>query len=236
VFLQKAYFVNLDAKPAKRMTVQFNPTELNFSKSAQFAEIAIPGLDQPVLQFTRGGTETVSIELFFDTTDEGMNDSVMSVTDKVTDFYNLVKQDPDTHAAPRCCFYWGAPPFDEDQGKNPVSYAPYYFNCVVESIDRKFTVFSPEGIPLRARVTVKLREYKTVEQMVSQLNSADRTKARVLKRRERLDQISAGEYDTPAEWRRIAEANDLDDPRRVPPGTVLKLPPMRPGSVTRRES
>lgn len=218
------------------MTVQFNPTELTFNKSAQFAEIAIPGLDQPVLQFIRGNTETLSVELFFDTTDEGMNDSVMSVTDKVNQFYTLVKQDPDTHAAPRCCFYWGPPPSHEQQGKNPVSYAPYYFTCVVESIDRKFQLFSPEGTPLRARLTVKLREYKTVEQMVSQLNSADRTKAHVLKRRERLDQVSASEYDSPAEWRRIAEANDLEDPRRVPVGTILKLPPMRPMSVTRRKS
>jgi nucleoid-associated protein YgaU len=51
-----------------------------------------------------------------------------------------------------------------------------------------------------------------------------------------LDQISANEYDSPAEWRRIAEANDLEDPRRVPVGTILKLPPMRPTSVTRRKS
>jgi nucleoid-associated protein YgaU len=234
VFLQKAYFVNLETQ--QRMPVQFNPTELNFNKTAQLAEISIPGLDQPVLQFIRGGTETVSVELFFDTTDQGMGDSVMSVTERVNQFYLMVKQDPDTHAAPRCCMYWGAPPGGEDQGKNPVSYAPYYFNCIVESIDRKFTVFSPDGTPLRARLTLKLREYKTVEQMVAQLNSADRTKTHVVKRRERLDQIAARAYDTSAEWRRIAEANDLEDPRRVPPGTILQVPPMRPESVTRRKS
>lgn len=232
MLLQKAYFQNLETHESLR--VQFNPTDLSFNKTAQFAEIAIPGLDQPVLQFVRGGTETLTLELFFDTTDDGMGDMATSVTKKVNQFYNLVKQNPDTHASPRCCFYWGAPPFDEEQGKNPTSYAPYYFKCVVESVDRKFTLFSPDGIPLRARVTVKLREYKTVEEMVSQLNSADHTKAHVLRRRERLDQISASEYETPAEWRRIAEANDVDDPRRVAPGTVLKVPPMRPGSVTRR--
>lgn len=232
--LQKAYFQNLDAKDGRRIKVQFNPTEMNFSKTAQFAEVAIPGLDQPVLQFVRGGTETLSVELFFDSTDEGMTDSPTSVTKRINDFYKLVKQDPDTHATPRCCFYWGAPPSNEDQGKNPQSYAPFYFTCVVESVDRKFLLFSPDGVPLRAKVTVKMREYKTVEQMVSQLNSADHTKAHVLRRRERLDQLAAGAYDTPAEWRRIAEANDLDDPRRVAPGTILKLPPMRPDSATRR--
>lgn len=237
--LQKAYFENLDAKKIgaegdkpRRMEVQFNPTDLNFNKTAQFAEIAVPGLDSPVLQFVRGGTETVIIELFFDTTDSGMSGKVESVTKQVNAFYELVKQDPDTHAAPRCRFSWGAPPATGLQGKKPVSDAPFYFTCVVESIDRKFQLFSPEGIPLRARLTVKLREYQTVEQMVARLQSADHTKARVLKRRQRLDQLSATEYDSPGEWRRIAEENHLDDPRRVPPGTILRVPPKLLESVT----
>jgi nucleoid-associated protein YgaU len=115
-----------------------------------------------------------------------------------------------------------------------VSDAPFWFTCVVESIDRKFLLFSPEGVPLRARLTVKMREYKTIKEMVAELQSADHTKARDLKRRERLDQISANEYGTPAEWRRIAEENDIDDPRRVPPGTILKIPPMRVESEIRR--
>ena len=34
------------------------------------------------------------------------------------------------------------------------------------------------------------------------------------------------EYDDPAEWLRIAVANDLDDPRDVSPGDWLTLPPI----------
>jgi len=44
---------------------QFNPTEYSFSKGAHFAEQAIPGLDNPVLQFVRGESETLSLQLFF---------------------------------------------------------------------------------------------------------------------------------------------------------------------------
>jgi hypothetical protein len=239
----KAYFENIETK--EQITVQFNPTELTFNKTAQFAEIAIPGLDAPLQQFIRGGTETLSFELFFDSTDEGMAEGAKSVTSEYSStsgadkfsgidrFYELVKQNPDTHAAPRCRFSWGKtsdikPPIENvlqplGVGKN-VSKAPYWFVGIVESIDRKFTLFSPEGIPLRARLTVKMREHQTLEQMVRRLNSADHTKARVVKRRERLDQIATREYDTPSDWRRIAEANDIEDPRRVPPGTILKIP------------
>jgi len=241
--LQKALFENLDRKARKessaawRMEVQFNPTDLTFNKTAQFAEIAIPGLDAPVQQFVRGGTETLSLELFFDTTDDGMAKNATSVTTLTDRFYQLVKQDRETHAPPKCLFVWGSPQTQElAEVANWlwVSLAPFWFTCIVESVDRKFLLFSPEGIPLRARLTVKLREYQTVEQMVTNLNSADHTKARVLKRKERLDQLSATEYETPGEWRRIAEENDIDNPLKIAPGTILNLPPMRPGSEPRR--
>ena len=246
--LQKAYFVNLDMDdPANNhIEVQFNPTDLTYSKGAQFAELDIPGLDSPVLQFIRGTNETVTLNLFFDTTESGMGLGAQSVTDWTDKFYALVKQNPETHAPPRCRFSWGPPEKQqaaetagqlESGGESlsqAVSNAPYWFTCVVESVERNFLLFSPQGVPLRARLTVKLREYKTIEQMVAELHSADHTRARVLKRRERLDQVSAEAYNTPAEWRRIAEANDLDDPRRVPPGTILQIPPIRTESATRR--
>jgi nucleoid-associated protein YgaU len=76
-----------------------------------------------------------------------------------------------------------------------------------------------------------MREYKTVQQMARPLQSADLTKARVIQRRERLEQLSTEAYDSPSEWRRIADANDIDNPLKVTPGRVLKIPPMRPPSV-----
>jgi nucleoid-associated protein YgaU len=34
------------------------------------------------------------------------------------------------------------------------------------------------------------------------------------------------EYSDPGQWRVIAEANDIDNPRLVEPGTELTLPPL----------
>lgn len=232
--LQTAFIENLDTKA--KIKVQFNPAELNFNKSAQIAEIAIPGLDGPVLQFIRGSSETLTLDLFFDSTEKGMGDSAQSVTTQVDDFYALVKQDAKLHAPPRCRLSWGEPPALAGKINTEVSHAPFWFTCVVESLDRKFTLFSPKGIPLRARITAKLREYQTVEQMVSKLESADHTKSRPFKRRERLDQIAAEEYGSPAEWRRIADCNHIENPRVIAPGTVLELPPMRVESSIRRSS
>ncbi len=234
-----ARFEILDAQTrsvTETIEVQFNPTEVSVAKSSTIAEIAIPGLDSPVLQFIRGNNETLNLELFFDSTDDGMGDFATSVTDRTQKFYKLVKQNADTHAPPICRFVWGQDSGGAGDVSTVVSNAPFWFTGIVESIDRKFLLFSPQGTPLRARLTIKMREYKTVDQMVSELNSADHTKARVFRRRERLDQLSSEEYTTPDEWRRIANENDLDDPRNIPAGTLLKIPPMRPDSATRRSS
>src|SRR6266850_2257609 len=59
-----------------------------------------------------------------------------------------------------------------------------------------------------------------------QRNSPDHTKRRTLKTGETLALIAHEEYDDPAEWRRIADANGIVDPRDVKPGTVLTLPPI----------
>ena len=201
-----------------KIKVSFNPTELTFTKGAQFAEIAIPGLDAPIQQFIRGDTETLSLELFFDATDEGMGKGAPGVMEKTDAIYQLVKQARQTHAPPKCRFQWGQ----------------LSFTCVVEQVERRFLLFSPEGVPLRARLTIRLREYQTIDEMVARLESADHTQARVFRRRERLDQLSTEAYNRPSEWRRIAEANDIDDPRRVPPGTLLEIPPMRVESALRR--
>ena len=106
-----AQFQPLDASGGPKgdpVRVAFNPGEYTLSKGAQIAEVAIPGLDSPILQFVRGQTETMTLDLFFDTTDMGMADDVTSVTNETDRFYQLVKIDPETHAPPVCLFTWGS--------------------------------------------------------------------------------------------------------------------------------
>ena len=49
--------------PSETIPLQFNPTELRINKSNTFADIPIPGLDVPLLQFIRGGSETLSVDV-----------------------------------------------------------------------------------------------------------------------------------------------------------------------------
>lgn len=228
----KAYFERLNAQGevVKKLDVQFNPTEFSMEKAAQIAEIAIPGIDSPVLQFVRGQNEKVTLELFFDTTEDGTAAGATSVTTKTNEFYALVKMSGEEHAPPRCRFGWG----DEFPGlvnqAGTVSGTRKAFDCIVESIQQRFTLFSPEGVPLRATLSVSLREYKSLETQLQQLNlqSSDHTKVHTVQRGETLPQIAYQAYRDPIQWRLIANTNRILRPRDLQPGRVLELPPLRP--------
>jgi hypothetical protein len=231
--LSRAYFERLDESgkevPGSRIEVQFNPTELSIGKGAQIAEIAIPGIDSPILQFVRGQNEKVTLELFFDTTEDGMGTAATPVTTLTNQFYALVKMSGSEHAPPRCRFGWG----DEFPGliqqEGTVSGTRKAFDCIVENVEQRFTLFSPEGVPLRATLTVTLREYMSLETQLQRLNlrSADHTRVHTVRRGETLPQIAHDSYGNVALWRMIAQANSILRPRDLEPGTVLVLPPKR---------
>lgn len=197
------------------ITVQFNPTEYTLSKGAQIAEIAIPGIDSPILQFVRGQTETLSLELFFDTTEQGVGEQAVDVRDQTKWVYQLVKIQPDRHAPPRIRVSWG-------RGLS--------FRGIVESVQQKFTLFTPLGIPVRATLTVAFKEYKTLEEQLTELNlkSSDHSKEVVVRRGTTLPLLAYEEYGDAALWREIAEAPDnqevLQSPTRLTPGTRLRIP------------
>jgi nucleoid-associated protein YgaU len=222
--------VTLSADGFTDFAVQYNPTELMFEKQMAFAEITIPGLDAPLQQFVRGQAEKLSIELFFDTTEAGMGlgaTSVTSLTDKV---FQLARIDPDLHAPPIVTFIWNHHLAGDSLdvrlgGQNRDS-----FKGVIESIRQKFTLFSPEGIPLRATVNVVLREYRTLDEQLTQLNlkSPDRTRSHTVRGGETLSAIATEEWQRPEEWRRIADENAIEDPRRLHPGAFLDIPVISP--------
>jgi len=222
--------VKLNGTLGPAIPVEFNPTEYTLNKGAQIAEVTIPGLDTPILQFVRGQTETLSLDLFFDTTEAGMDDDGVSVTTLTDQFYQLVKIDGQLHAPPVCFFCWGAE-FPGQRayaslGLGTGSQQRHGFKCLVESVRQRFTLFSPQGVPLRATLTVSLKEYKTLAEQIKELNlqSADQTETHVVEAGETLSQIAANAYSDPTQWRAIADANTLSDPLELSPGTVLTIP------------
>lgn len=218
--LVKAFLTRKD-NPQLIVPCLFNPKELSVEKSNQYAEVNIPGLASPVFQFVRGNARTVTLDLFFDTYEACLD--VRTFTDRITGwdagsmFSNLpggskglMDIDSDLHAPPVCLFIWGA----------------FMFQCLIERVSKRFTMFLPEGIPVRATLNVTLKEYREVDIQIREidLHSSDLTKRWVVKQGESLWYIAAMEYGDPADWRLIAEANDIENPRALLPGQELVIP------------
>ncbi|MBK6318986.1 MAG: LysM peptidoglycan-binding domain-containing protein [Dehalococcoidia bacterium] len=93
-------------------------------------------------------------------------------------------------------------------------------------------MFLGDGTPVRATVNLSLKQAKDPGRFPAQnptSGGAAGHKRHVVLQRETLDSIAAREYGEARHWRHIAEANGIEDPMRLRPGTVLALPPLAGG-------
>jgi hypothetical protein len=170
----------------------FNPERYTVSKSVQLAELAIPGLDSPVVQYIHGQTEKISMELFFDTTDFGMVDPATDVRSLTAAVYQLLKVDGNLHAPPRVQLAWGVAGQLTSYG---ASISPW---LVLESISEEFSLFSPGGVPLRAKLNVSFREAWTISQQL-QVTPREKRCAR-LRTKSTTIPLSGGSSPTRTPW------------------------------------
>jgi hypothetical protein len=186
--------------------LRYNPTEYQLQKSNSFAEIAIPGLESPPIQFIRGAAEKLSLDLLVDTTDT-LDDVRTKYTDKLR---GLMQINDKLHAPPIVRFTWDK----------------QVFLGVMVSLAITYQLFTEKGVPLRAKLAVVLQEYRPAAVQLKEIKkqSPNVEKAYTARRGETLSSIAGAVYRDPTKWRVIATANGIQDPRDLEPGTALQIP------------
>lgn len=201
---------------------QFNPIEFSIDKQASWnSKNAKPAKNAPKSEFTGGGPRSLSVEVFLDYTD--LVDRSQIAKDVQTLFNacgptpkSLEQQKP---SPPFVTFGWGK---------------TMPFEAVIESVSVKFTLFSPEGDPLRATVQLKMKELSKEQANQNPTSGAlAAMKSHTVVAGDSLASIAYNEYGDPALWRAIAETNHVDDPLRLPAGTSLLLPDIEEASAFR---
>ena len=98
--LEKAVIINLDTD--EEFEVLFNPKEYIIEKRTPWKEHEINGLDSPAVEFTIGERKRLSMELYFDTSEE--KSDVREFTGKIEE---LMLVNSDQHRPPLIMFSWG---------------------------------------------------------------------------------------------------------------------------------
>jgi nucleoid-associated protein YgaU len=189
----------------------FNPSKLVFSKRVSWGNQKAAQCDVPQLHFNNGEGRTLSIDLFFDTYDSS-HETKKDVRDYTKPLLDMALVRSDKHRPPVCTLSWG--------GMGP------FFQCVLESLEEQFTLFTEGGVPVRATCRCSFREWveKGQGQKLQRTTSSDVAKSRIIRKGDTLSGIAAEEFGDPALWRHLAEKNDIDDPLQLIPGRELLIP------------
>jgi hypothetical protein len=141
--LQKATIAELDGDNEKdSFPVQFNPTTLRLALTNRVEGGDSQG--KQVRQHIGASSTTLSLDLVFDTADEGTTENPRSVRDKtkkIERFLVSKGKGKQENAPPRIRFTWG----------------DLIVEGVVESLTIDFDHFAPNGVPLRAKVPLSIK-------------------------------------------------------------------------------
>jgi nucleoid-associated protein YgaU len=202
--------------PGETIVAMFNPNKLTLSRSVPWPDQQAAKRDTPEVQFTGGIPATLSLDLLFDTYDtpepEAAKKSVRKVyTDKLMHL-TTVETHGKSHRPPVCRLQWGE--------------QSIFFQGVLQQIQIQFTMFTTKGTPVRATASCTFKQWlpNSEDLQKQDLMSSDVAKVWVVKRGQSLATIASAEYGDPRAWRIIADANGIDNPLGLAPGTRLLLP------------
>jgi nucleoid-associated protein YgaU len=229
--LAKALIVNTET--GEKIPVMYNPEELKLEQGNSFAEIGIPGLAVSPVQYVRGKARVLTMDLFFDSYEVGED-----VRRHTAAIVALLDKLPSTQGPPVLLFSMGR----------------FQLQCVLVDVGQRYTMFLRDGTPVRAVLSVRLQEFvridvdirrgvffgsPTVSAAVNTTVRAVRgvlsgsTNVHVTVDGDTLSGIAAAYLGDPALWRDIAEANRIDDPLIIVPGTPLVIPAAATGTGPR---
>jgi nucleoid-associated protein YgaU len=202
---------------------QFNPAMLSITKSSPWspseADKAAPSAQGA--QYVGPGPAALNLDLLLDS----KLDPYPNITSIVTRLNEcLVAHKPTvTQGTPFpkfVRFTWGAWKWGNGSPR---------FEGYVTSVKTDYQLFSSDGEPIRAKVTIAIKEYapRTPGQNPTSGTLVPQH-SRILRTGDTLASVAWEEYGDPTLWRELAEANGIDDPLRLAPGTQLLVPRRRP--------
>lgn len=191
----------------------FNPSEYTVSKQNQFKQEEKQKGTAPTTEFQSIGSQTLKLSLMFDTYEAGKD--VSKITRDLWLFMKPKEKSENRNNSKgepiQVAFEWGV----------------FRFVAYITNITQQFTMFTHEGVPVRAKVDVDFTQYTDFEEYP---NTNPTSGGDALERSwkviagDRLDNIAATIFEDATRWRKIAEYNNLRNPLALRPGQTLRIP------------
>ncbi|GAB2719869.1 CIS tube protein [Kitasatospora kifunensis] len=196
------------------LPLQFNPATLVLSKSTEWRRTPSRMAGQSALpEFVGSGPRSLSLEVFLDATATHDNSVERAVEQLmiacVPTPSSLARKTP---ASPWIRLDWGTSKTTS-------------FNGVLTGLSVTYRLFDVDGKPLRATCSLAISEASV--DPPGQNPTSGSLEARSTHRvvaGDSLPLLAWREYGDATAWRTIAEANDIDDPMVLVPGTELIVP------------
>ena len=219
--LEKAYLQLLRpgggaGKALNRVTFQFNPKEYSVQKSASWESKPAKGAKKAATPEYKGAEpRSMTVEVFLDATGStdapagGLSKDIETLFDCCTPLPETLAKDKPS--PPWVLFGWG----------DTVS-----FEAFVKSVSVKYTLFKPDGTPIRATASLTLQEIPRESGRQNPTSGGVGAHAtHTVVAGDTLASIAYTEYGDARLWRALADANGVDDPARLRTGTSLLVPP-----------
>ena len=214
----------------KSFYVLYNPETYTLERSTKYSETSGLASNAPSIQFIYGTTETLKMQLFFDSFSAGaevggnMGDRLkfagnsllpsiakqLDVRDYTSKVYDLMLIEPSKHVPPLLKLEWSSLQFEG-----------HLVSCT-----QNFTKFNEMGKPVRATLDCVFKQYiepgKIAEMEPN--GSPDTAKYRTVQQGDALWAFAALEFGRCSMWRAIAEANAIDNPRLMNSGDTIEIP------------
>lgn len=201
-------------------TVWINPASYSYKYKVCYNNRQAQGSNGTSPDFNRIAVDTVTFDLVFDGTGvvPSPNPSLPvassnGIADQVAAFQKLVfGYDGNIHSPN---FLW-------------LSWGTFQFQCRLQSLGLSYTLFMPDGTPLRAKASCTFLGFTSEKMLAKEANNAspDLSHLVTVHMGETLPNLCYRIYGTSIPYLRIAALNGLSDFRNLTVGSQLLFPPL----------
>jgi hypothetical protein len=252
----------------KEFFVQYNPTQMKVSKGIEWKDAETFGAGKDMLQFTRPKPMTISMELTFDTTFEGITgkEDDLTLADRMAqgaanvaaaatsaasslpfmggdaaaipdgvypdvrtewiDHLEAMTYSKNTKGGKADKAKWSSPPVIL------VEWNKLKIEAVITKLDKTFTMFGSDGAPIRATVSLELKEQKLRDEIKLGKQASPMLAKKVqLLNPDHGENVFSLAMKFGLDWRMIALANNIDDPTDIADNMDLIIPMVTGGKI-----